>query len=111
MREAPSGSVGTGAGYRFDFCEQVAELAVVDLYAVVEVQLDAQIGVVAELLVEAAQLVQLAGQLVALLLQPLGLGAGAGGRMSSPSLSMRAAILLCRGTTYSMRMRASVPSL
>jgi len=34
---------------------------------------------VAELLVEAAQLVELFGELVALLLQALGLGAGAGG--------------------------------
>jgi hypothetical protein len=49
----------------------LAELAVVDLQDVVEVHGDGLVDRVAELLVE------LLGQLVALVLQPLGLGAGA----------------------------------
>jgi hypothetical protein len=67
------------AGDGFDLDEQVAELAVVDLDAVVEVQRDALVGVVAKLLIVAAQLVELLGELVAFLSQALGLGAAAGG--------------------------------
>jgi hypothetical protein len=65
--------------HRLHLRQQVTKLAVVDLDAVVEVQRDALVGVVAELLVVAAQLVELPGELVALLLQALGPGAAAGG--------------------------------
>jgi hypothetical protein len=67
------------ARHRLDLREQVAELAVVDLDAVVEVERDVLVGVVAQLLVKVTQFVEFFADLVTLLLQPLGLGAAAGG--------------------------------
>jgi hypothetical protein len=58
--------------HRLHLRQQVAELAVVDLHTVVEVQRDALVGIVAQLLVVAAQLVELLGELVVRLLQALG---------------------------------------
>lgn len=48
------GSVRALAGDGLNLGQQIAELAIVDLHAVVEVEGDALVGMVAQLLVEAA---------------------------------------------------------
>src|SRR5947209_5322191 len=56
---------------RLNLGQQVAELAVVDLHAVIQVQLDPHVGVVLQLLVEGEEFGLLLPQVVLLLLELL----------------------------------------
>ncbi|MFB1489692.1 MULTISPECIES: hypothetical protein [unclassified Thiocapsa] len=77
------GSVAFLPRYRPHLGQQIAELAVVDLDAVVRIQGDALVGVMAQFFVIAAQLVERLGELVALLLQSFGPGAAAAALISA----------------------------
>ena len=88
-----------------DLGQQIAELAVVDLHAVVEIQADTLVGIVAELLVEGLQFGLLLAELVPLLGQPLALRGRGGLGDVVASWSRREASLPWSGMTYSVRMR------
>lgn len=59
------------ASNRFDFRQQVAEFAVVDFYAVIEVEFDALVGVVTKLFVELLKFLPLFDERVSFLFQRL----------------------------------------
>lgn len=56
------------SSHRLDLRQEVAEFAVVDLHAVIEIKADAQIGIVPQFLVEGLQFGLLLQQRVSLLL-------------------------------------------